>query len=324
MPDPAAAAEAAAASNAALAVLDRQVSEAEARIALARAQRVPDPTLEATLTHGAAPEFDWGYRASVALPLPLFTRHDAAVHAEEASATQLRAQRDALAGRVRGAAWAAAVRALAQRQQYLRYRDLILPQSRQVEAMAQESYRTGQTNLAALLQSLQAARELRSQALQSAADFETAWAALQRADLGGAAMRRALLAAALLALGCHREAPEETETEAPVPVRVALPRTGPLVAYVRATGSVEPAPGAEWMVTSPAPARIAMLAFSIGDAVAKGVVVARFDAAAPAIGPRFPRRRASPGPGAPGQRPGQPRSALGPAGKGDRLAPRGG
>ena len=47
--------------------------------------------------------------------------------------------------------------------------------------MAQESYRAGQTNLVALLQSLQSARELRSKALQAAADFENALAALRQA-----------------------------------------------------------------------------------------------------------------------------------------------
>ena len=44
-------------SNTALAVLDRQVAEARARAALARAQRIPDPTIEGTVTHGAEPDF---------------------------------------------------------------------------------------------------------------------------------------------------------------------------------------------------------------------------------------------------------------------------
>jgi hypothetical protein len=42
-----------------------------------------------------------------------------------------------------------------------------------------------QSNLATLLQALQAARELRSQALRSAADYETALADLQRAMATG-------------------------------------------------------------------------------------------------------------------------------------------
>jgi cobalt-zinc-cadmium efflux system outer membrane protein len=168
-------------SNTALAVLDRQVAEAQARAALARAQRTVDPTIEGTVTHGAEPEFTWGYRAAVAVVVPLFTRHNAAVHQEEATLALLAAQREAMAQRIRGAVASAAFRAAAAREQYRRYRDDILPRSREVEAMAQESYRAGQTNLVALLQSLQSARELRAKSLQAAADFENALASLRQA-----------------------------------------------------------------------------------------------------------------------------------------------
>jgi cobalt-zinc-cadmium efflux system outer membrane protein len=181
VPDPADAAMIALQSNAALAVIDRQVAEAQARAALARAQQVPDPTLEGTVTHGAEPEFTWGYRAAVAVVVPLFTRHGAAVRQEEATLALTLAQREAMAQRIRGAVASAAFRAAAARQQYLRYRDDILPRSREVEAMAQESYRAGQTNLVALLLSLQSARELRAKALQAAADFENALASLRQA-----------------------------------------------------------------------------------------------------------------------------------------------
>jgi outer membrane protein TolC len=168
-------------SNTALAVLDRRVAEAEARVGLARAQRVPDPTVEGTVTHGAQPEFTWGYRAAVAVVVPVFTRHSAAVRVEEATLAQTLAQRAALSQRIGAAVAAAALRAAAARAQHLRYRDEILPKGREVERMAQESYREGQTNLVALLQSLQAARELRARALQAAADFETALATLRQA-----------------------------------------------------------------------------------------------------------------------------------------------
>src|SRR5207344_2009778 len=102
VPDPVQASEAAVVTNAALTVLERQVAEAEARAALARAQKTPDLTVEAALTHGAEPEFDWGYRAAVGISLPLFTRHTGQVHVEESTALLLRAQREALAQRIRG------------------------------------------------------------------------------------------------------------------------------------------------------------------------------------------------------------------------------
>jgi cobalt-zinc-cadmium efflux system outer membrane protein len=167
--------------NAVLAVVDRQITEAEARVALARAQQVPDVTVEGTLTHGAQPEFTWGYHAAVAVVIPLFTRHGAGVQLEQATLAQLRAQRATLAGQVNAGAYAARARAEAARTAYLRYRDDILPDSRKVEAMAEESYRAGQTGLPALLEALRAARELRQKELQAASDYESALADLQQA-----------------------------------------------------------------------------------------------------------------------------------------------
>jgi cobalt-zinc-cadmium efflux system outer membrane protein len=185
LPAAEAAAEAAMAGNAELAVLDREMAEAVARAALARAQQVPDPILEGAVTHDAPGEFVWGWRYAVGVTVPIFTRHRAAVRVEEATIAQLKAQREALVQRLEGAVGAALVRANTQRRQYLRYRDEILPRSREVEAMAEESYRAGQTNLVALLQALQAAREARARAVQAAYDYQVALAELQRAAAVG-------------------------------------------------------------------------------------------------------------------------------------------
>src|SRR5262249_10179617 len=128
------AALAALAGNAELAVVDRQMAEAGARAALARAQPGPDPSPEAAGNHEAPGEFDWGWRYAIGITIPVFTRHRAAVHVEEATLAQLRLQREALVQRLQGAVGAALARASVQRQQYLRYRDEILPRSREVEA----------------------------------------------------------------------------------------------------------------------------------------------------------------------------------------------
>jgi len=179
------AATAALAGNAELAVLDHQMAEATARAALAHAEQTPDPNVEAAVTHIAPGEFDWGWRYAVGITLPLFTRHRAAVQVEEATLAQLRAQRGALVQRLQAAVSAALARATVQREQYLRYRDEILPRSREVETMAEESYRAGQTGLVALLQALQAAKESRAKAVQAAVDYQVALAELERAAAVG-------------------------------------------------------------------------------------------------------------------------------------------
>lgn len=167
--------------NAELAVFDRRIEEQRTRIALAEALRQPDITPEATLTHRAEPEFNFGWRAAVAISLPILTRHKAGVVVEQAALAQLTSERDAAVARISGEVSSAVAIADAQRQQYVRYRDQILPQALEVERMADDSYRLGQTNLAAYLQALQSTRDVRLRALQSAADLATALADLDRA-----------------------------------------------------------------------------------------------------------------------------------------------
>jgi cobalt-zinc-cadmium efflux system outer membrane protein len=168
-------------SNAELIALDRGIAEQLAKVALTRAEQVPDPTVAGTVTHDAVPEFDWGWHAAVTIALPIFTRRGAAVRLEERTLDQLRAARDARAAEITGEVWAAAARAAAQQKQAQRFHDQILPQAEEVERMAEDAYRSGQTGLPALLQALQATREVRLSALQAGADYQAALADLESA-----------------------------------------------------------------------------------------------------------------------------------------------
>ena len=169
------------AANADLRVLDRQLDEARARVALARAMRRPDPSVSATLTYDAQPEFTTGWRLGAAVALPVFTTGRADVAVAEATVIRAQADRDAKAAQVSGAVAAAVARAAAARQAVERYQTEILPAAQQVEAMAQESYTSGQTGLPALLQTLQAGREIRQRAVQAGLDYQLALADLERA-----------------------------------------------------------------------------------------------------------------------------------------------
>ena len=100
---------------------------------------------------------------------------------EEATLTQLTAQRTAVLARVTGDVTSASALAEAERLTYLRYRDQILPQAQEMERMAEDSYRLGQTNIAALLQALQQSRQVRLQSLQTASDLQNALSDLERA-----------------------------------------------------------------------------------------------------------------------------------------------
>jgi cobalt-zinc-cadmium efflux system outer membrane protein len=167
--------------NAELALLDRRADEQRARLALARALQTPDIVPTASLTHDAQPDFTYGWRAGVAITLPVFATHRAGVVVEQATLDQLLAQRRAAEARIDSEVTAAAATAEAQRLAAVRYRDVILPQAREVEQLAQESYQLGQTGIAALLQALQASRDVRLRALDALAQRQTALADLERA-----------------------------------------------------------------------------------------------------------------------------------------------
>ena len=161
--------------------LDRQIEAQRARVALAQSLRVPDLTPTFTLTHRAEPDFSYGWRAGAAVTLPLFTTHRAGVQVEQTTLDQLTAQRQATVLRIQGDVTAAAQRAQAQRELFVRYRDEIIPQAQQVEQLAQDAYQLGQTGIAALLQALQATRDVRLRSLDAIDQFQTALTDLERA-----------------------------------------------------------------------------------------------------------------------------------------------
>jgi len=165
-----------------LALLDRRIAAEKARVALARAQQVPNPVVQGAVTHDSPPDFVWGWRAGLSVTLPIFTRHRPEVEVEEATLKQLAAQRDASAAQIAGAVTAAAAQAAQARRQALRFSDDILPHALEVQGMAEESYRAGQTGLVALLQALQTTREIRLRAVQAGIDYQTALAELEQAS----------------------------------------------------------------------------------------------------------------------------------------------
>lgn len=181
VPDVDTAMELAAAHSTELAVLDGRIREQNARAALARAQRWPDFGLEGAVTHRAPGEFEWGWRAGVSLTLPLFHHRAAEAKLEELVLAQLQAQRAAQASMLRGTIVSAETIASSRRLQYLRYRDEILPKAAEVEAMAEDAFRSGQTNLLAMIQTVVAIRDIRNKAIDAGVEYQNALADLERA-----------------------------------------------------------------------------------------------------------------------------------------------
>jgi membrane fusion protein (multidrug efflux system) len=86
-----------------------------------------------------------------------------------------------------------------------------------------------------------------------------------------------VVACGFVLAACSHEAPEEVETQTVVPVTTEAAALGTILAQVHATGSIEPAPGADLLVRAPEAARIAEMPKAEGDVVRSGDVLVRFD-----------------------------------------------
>ena len=80
-----------------------------------------------------------------------------------------------------------------------------------------------------------------------------------------------------MAGGCGKPAAEETESEAPVPVKVEAAMTGSIQGVLHATGVINPAPEGELIVIAPESGRIVDIPRAEGERVNKGDVLVRFE-----------------------------------------------
>jgi RND family efflux transporter MFP subunit len=89
--------------------------------------------------------------------------------------------------------------------------------------------------------------------------------------------RAVVVAVALLAAGCSKSTVEEVQTTAAVPVKTITLAPSTVDGVVAASGLVSAAPGADWVITAPEPARIVELPKAEGDRVKTGDLLVRFE-----------------------------------------------
>jgi outer membrane protein, heavy metal efflux system len=168
------------ASNVELARRDREIAEQEARMALARAQRSPDPALQTVVTHDSQPDFAWGWRLGVSVPLPGRAPR-AALAVEELRLAELEAGRAAAVARIEADLGSAVALAAALHAQVATLVQEVLPRSEEIAALGLEAYRSGQSDLADLLQTLAARREVALQTLAQGLELQRALADVEQA-----------------------------------------------------------------------------------------------------------------------------------------------
>ncbi|HMC76926.1 MAG TPA: efflux RND transporter periplasmic adaptor subunit [Vicinamibacterales bacterium] len=87
----------------------------------------------------------------------------------------------------------------------------------------------------------------------------------------------AVVAALWLAGACSKPTVEEVHTEAAAAVKTMTVAAAPFEAIVAASGVVSAAPGADWVITAPEPARIVEMPKGEGDRVKTGDLLVRFE-----------------------------------------------
>jgi cobalt-zinc-cadmium efflux system outer membrane protein len=138
-------------SNSEIARIGQEEKVEQSRKKLFEAERIPNLGLEFGADFNAPKEFRVGPRGQLTLELPVFSRRQGEIAQAAASASalegQMAAQRRAVAARVESGYWELETR----RSQVRLYRDALLPSSRHLEEMAEESYRAGKANILTVL-----------------------------------------------------------------------------------------------------------------------------------------------------------------------------
>jgi cobalt-zinc-cadmium efflux system outer membrane protein len=157
----------------------------ENRRSLLKAERIPDLDLEAGVDFNSPRDFRYGPRGQVSIGLPLFTRNQGEIAQSLANERVLEAETAATERSVSALVEAGFFDLEAQRTQVQLYRDRLLPVARQLESMAEESYRAGKTNILTAIEAQQAEQSVESSYLQSLEQMQDLYAGLEE-TVGGA------------------------------------------------------------------------------------------------------------------------------------------
>ena len=157
----------------------------ESRRSLLKAERIPDLDLEAGMDFNAPRDFRYGPRSQISIGLPLFSRNQGEIAESLANERVLEAETAATERSVSARVEAAFYDLEAQRTQVRLYHDRLLPVARQLESMAEESYRAGKTSILTAIAAQQAVQSVESSYLQSLEQLQDLYAGLED-TVGGA------------------------------------------------------------------------------------------------------------------------------------------
>ena len=156
----------------------------DSRRSLLKAERIPDVTFEAGLDFNAPHDYRYGPRSQVSIGLPIFNRNQGEIAQSIANSRVLDAETAATERSVSARVESAYYDLEAQRTQVRLYHDRLLPVARQLESLAEESYRAGKTSILTAIQAQQDVQSMESSYLQSLEQLQDLYAGLEE-SVGG-------------------------------------------------------------------------------------------------------------------------------------------
>lgn len=171
------------ASNTEIARINQEAKVQQAQTALLKANRIPNLGLEFGVDFNSPGQdgFREGPRGQISMELPLFNRNQGEIAqslaAQEALATELSATRRATDAKVESSY----LDLEARRVEVQLYHDKILPSSKRLEEMSEESYRAGKANILTVLGAQRDVQQAERDYLASLLAMQSAFAQLEEA-----------------------------------------------------------------------------------------------------------------------------------------------
>jgi cobalt-zinc-cadmium efflux system outer membrane protein len=153
----------------------------EQRLALAKSARIPNVDLQVGTDLNSPPDFQVGPRGQIAVQLPLFYRGQGEIALSNARIELLRLTLESQRTNASAIVAAAFYDFEAKRRQAEQYRDRIAPESVKLVEMAEDSYRSGKSNLLTLIDAQRRLNDVRKAYLDSLLAAQTSFALLEEA-----------------------------------------------------------------------------------------------------------------------------------------------
>ena len=167
-------------SNADILRTTQELNVEERRLGLAKALRIPNLDLQAGVDLNSPPDFNIGPRGQIAVALPIFYHGQGEVAQSEARLEflhlSLSAQRNSAAAQV----IAAYYDYVAKSRQASHFSEKVIPQTVKLQEMAEDSYRSGKSNLLTLIDAQRRLNETRKTYLDSLFAVQSSFAALEQ------------------------------------------------------------------------------------------------------------------------------------------------